>query len=61
MRVADFLGFKQPDETDGGPPNASLYITKATDPYRLPSMELQALINSPGAFRSYLKGALTDD
>lgn len=58
MRVADFLGFPQPDEPDGGPPNASRYITETTDPYRLPSMELQALINHPDAFRSYLQGAL---
>jgi peptidoglycan/xylan/chitin deacetylase (PgdA/CDA1 family) len=60
MRVADLLGVPGTDEADGGPPHAARYITRESDPYRLPSMELQALINSPEAFRAYLEGALRD-
>ena len=48
----------EPDEADGGPPNSARYITEHTDPHRLPSMELQALINDPDDFRAYLEGAL---
>ena len=48
----------EPDEPDGGPPNSTRYITEHTDPHRLPSMELQALINDPHDFRAYLEGAL---
>ena len=56
-RYADLVGVPGPDEADGGPPAAARYITGDTDPYRLPSMELQALIHSPEAFRAYLEGA----
>ena len=58
MRYAELAGSPEPDEADGGPPNSTRYITEDTDPHRLPSMELQALINDPGAFRSYLEGAV---
>ncbi len=60
IRYAELLGSSEPDELDGGPPNSTRYITEHSDPYRLPSMELQALINQPRAFRSYLEGALID-
>jgi len=47
-----------PDEQDGGPPSAAHYITREMDPYLLPSMELQALVYAPDAFRAYVEGAL---
>jgi hypothetical protein len=46
-----------PDEADGGPPKAARYITRETDPYRLPSMDLDHLIQDPEAFRRYLEEA----
>ena len=58
VRYADLVGESGPDESDGGPPNTARYITEDSDPFRLPSMELQTLINSPDAFRAYLEGAL---
>ena len=58
IRYADLVGSSEPDEADGGPPNSTRYITRETNPHRLPSMELQALINHPDAFRQYLEGAL---
>lgn len=58
IRYADLVGVSGEDEADGGPPNAARYITRETPPYRLPSMELQALIHTPEAFRAYLEGAL---
>ena len=60
IRYADLVGSSGPDEADGGPPNSCRYITRKTNPYRLPSMELQSLINDPEAFRRYLEGALAD-
>ena len=60
MRYAELVGATEPDEIDGGPPHSTRYVTKETNPYRLPSMELQALINHPDAFRKYLEGALVD-
>jgi len=59
VRYADLVGVNGTDEADGGPPWAARYITQDTDAYRLPSMELQGLINSPEAFRQYLEGALS--
>ena len=58
VRYADLVEASGPDEKDGGPPNSSRYITEDSDPYRLPSMELQELIHDPVAFRRYLEGAL---
>ena len=52
------MGSVDEDEDDGGPPVDVRYITEDSDPYRLPSMELQALIHHPDAFRQYLEGAL---
>lgn len=58
IRYAELAGVDGEDEADGGPPAAARYITEATPPYRLPSMEIQApLIHGPGAFRAYLEGA----
>ena len=59
IRYADLVGVDAPDEPDGGPPAAARYITRNTDPYLLPSMELQALVYEPEAFRAYLEGALS--
>ena len=58
VRYADLVKAAGPDEPDGGPPQAARYITEESDPYRLPSMELQALIHKPAAFRAYLEGAM---
>ena len=61
IRYADLVGVAGEDEADGGPPHAARYISRGSDPYRLPSMEIQrALIYSPAAFRSYLAGAVAD-
>jgi hypothetical protein len=57
IRFAELAGVPGPDEDDGGPPHAARYITEETHAYRLPSMELTALIREPEAFRSYLRGA----
>jgi len=61
IRYADLVGAEGDDEADGGPPMAARYIYRDTDPYLLPSMELQRLIYEPDAFRAYLEGSLTDD
>ncbi len=58
IRYADLAGVPGPDEADGGPPAAARYITRETPAYRLPSMEIQALIHSEDAFRRYLEAAL---
>ena len=57
-RYADLVGAVGPDEADGGPPCGARYITRETDAYRLPSMELLRLIFEYDAFRRYLEGAL---
>ena len=58
VRYADLTGCPGSDEDDGGPPFAARYITPDTDPYRLPSMDLEHLIYEHDAFRAYLEGAL---
>ena len=58
IRYADLVGVHGDDEPDGGPPHSARYITRETDPYLLPSMEIQALIYEPEAFRQYLERAL---
>ena len=58
IRFADLTGVPGPDEEDGGPPHAARYITRDSDPYRLPSMEIERLIYSFDAFQRYLAGAL---
>lgn len=58
LRYADLVGAKGDDEIDGGPPYATRYITETTNPYKLPSMELEHFIFEFDTFRSYLDGAL---
>jgi peptidoglycan/xylan/chitin deacetylase (PgdA/CDA1 family) len=58
VRYADLVGVPGEDEEDGGPPYAARYITQESNPYRLPSMELQQLVYEPAAFRRYVEGAL---
>ena len=60
VRYAELVAVPGNDEADGGPPHAARYITRGTDAYRLPSMEIQALIYAPEAFRAYLRGALLE-
>ena len=61
IRYADLVGVPGADEADGGPPHDARYITRNSNPYRLPSMEIQRpLIYSPAAFRAYLERALVD-
>ena len=60
VRYADLVGAAGPDEDDGGPAHAARYATEESDPYRLPSMEIQALLHEPTAFWSYLESALED-
>lgn len=57
VRYADLVGIGGPDEQDGGPPYSARYMTENTDPYRIPSMEMERLIHDYDAFRSYLRGA----
>ena len=56
IRYADLVGVPGDDEADGGPPHAARYITEDSDPYRLPSMELERLVFEEEAFRKYLEG-----
>ena len=58
MRYAEWVGLDGEDEQDGGPPMPARYITKESNPYRLPSMDLQELIYAPETFRKYLEAAL---
>jgi len=58
IRYAELVGIPGDDEADGGPPMATRFITKDSDPYRLPSMEFQYLIYDPVDFRRYLEQAL---
>ena len=60
VRYADLVGVSGPDESDGGPPFAARYITEDTNPYRLPSIEINNLIFESGAFRMYLQDALAE-
>ncbi len=58
IRYAELVRVDGDDESDGGPPEAARYITPETDPYRLPSMELERLIFDHDAYRHYLTCAL---
>jgi peptidoglycan/xylan/chitin deacetylase (PgdA/CDA1 family) len=60
IRCADLVGVVGDDEEDGGSPVAARYITRQCNPYRLPSMEMTQLIQTPKAFRKYLGGALSE-
>lgn len=57
MRYADVVGVPGADEADGGPPKAARYITRNSNPYRLPSMDTNYLIHDAGPFRRYLEEA----
>ena len=58
-RYAEFVGSNESDDEDGGPPMSVRYITRKSDPFRLPSMELQSvLMHSPEALRRYFEAAL---
>jgi peptidoglycan/xylan/chitin deacetylase (PgdA/CDA1 family) len=59
QRYADLVGVPGPDEPDGGPPIAARYATRESDPYRLPSMDLQKLIWKSDDLRAYLRGAIS--
>jgi peptidoglycan/xylan/chitin deacetylase (PgdA/CDA1 family) len=61
IRYADLAGVAGEDEADGGPPMAARYITRDSDPYRLPSMDFEYLIYEHAAFRRYLEGAMVLD
>lgn len=58
IRYADLACVPGKDESDGGPPEAARYVTRDTHPYRLPSMEMEALIFEHDAFCRYLAGAM---
>ena len=58
MRYAELVGAAGDDEEDGGPPFAARYITRESDPYRLPAVEIEYLIYEHDAYRRYLEGAL---
>lgn len=60
VSYAELAGVEGSDEADGGPPYAARYITRNSNPYRLPSVDFQFLIHQPDAFRIYLEGALSD-
>ena len=55
IRYSDLVGDGGEDEADGGPPNAVRYITKDTDPHKLPSMELEHFIFEYDKFQAYPK------
>ena len=57
VRIADVMGVPGADEADGGPPKASRYITRNSNPYRLPSMDTNFLIHDVDPFRRYLEEA----
>lgn len=57
IRYADLVGNTGFDEIDGGPPSSARYITKKTDRYKIPSMELEGIIYDYDAFRLYLETA----
>lgn len=56
IRYADLAGVSGEDEADGGPPSGARYVTMESDPYRLPSMELERLIYDYDSYRGYLEG-----
>ncbi len=57
-RYADLVGIPGSDEKDGGPPYSARYITEETDPYKIPSMELEELIHDFDDYRFYLSQAI---
>lgn len=60
IRYAELVGSGKPDEADGGPPHETRYITKRSDLFRLPAMELErGHIYEPEQFRKYLAMAVS--
>jgi len=55
LRFADLVGDEGEDEIDGGPPMASRYITKHTNPFKIPSVDFEGLIYDYEDFRRYLR------
>lgn len=61
IRYGEYVGSDQPNDADGGPPISVRYITNESNPYRLPSMELQSsLAYEPEYFRRYFEEALNE-
>ena len=60
VRYAELIGAAGDDEIDGGPPFSIRYITRNTDPYKLPSMDLEHFIFEFDSFRNYLEGTLKE-
>lgn len=60
VRFTELVGGEGESEADGGPPMALRYVTEETDPYMLPSVDIQFLLSDEAAFRNYLEGALGD-
>jgi peptidoglycan/xylan/chitin deacetylase (PgdA/CDA1 family) len=58
ISYTELVGAEGENEADGGPPNSVRYITKETDPYKLPSMELEHFIFEYDAYRRYLEAAI---
>ena len=59
IRYAEYVGSDEPNDGDGGPPMSTRYITEESNPYRLPSMELQSsLMYESESFRRYFEEAL---
>jgi hypothetical protein len=58
ISYTELVGAVGENEADGGPPNSVRYITKETDPYKLPSMELEHFIFEYDAYRKYLEAAI---
>jgi len=59
IRFAEYVGSDGPDDADRGPPISVRYITRESNAYRLPSMEIRSvLLHSPEAFRRYFEEAL---
>ncbi|TES93535.1 MAG: polysaccharide deacetylase family protein [Candidatus Cloacimonadota bacterium] len=57
IRYAELVGADGDDEIDGGPPFSTRYITQKTDPFKLPSMELEYLIFGFDSYRRYIENA----
>lgn len=60
LRYADLVGNSDTDESDGGPPMPTRYISKNTPRYKIPSMDLEGLIYDYDAFKLYLLGACNE-
>jgi hypothetical protein len=52
------VGARGQRELDGGLLMELCYITKETDPYMLPSVDIEHLLNDEASMRIYFEGAL---